>query len=327
MAEPTFEPVAIATNAGVAPRVPTALTDPTGEVGSIYTTRTAHWEGLPFSSITKVIDLTDEARLIDLTDDTPFVAGYHRTAEELRALEERILSYVPADAVAESGLVFVEMSGLSAVSDWFRTSEMNLGWGDMPVWMTGYEHVTRCFAVCDFHADGGPAIVRGFRLGIGALGAGTTGSQVVDSLLGQVTLDEVRAFHQIDDVRACWDVSSFFTVPGRKRTDRHPFGYAPYAYLGIFRRALQCNVPVGFSYTNRLTDESLAKNLIPQVPLAGRDLRAPTIEGYEYNADMKAFVLSAFDGGEMLFDPGHEYSAMIASFRNTPMAHVLIRTE
>lgn len=313
--------------AAVATRVPIALTEGSGVVGPSYTSRTMHWEGVAFSSVTQVIDLTEEARLIDLSTDAPFVAGYHRTAQELAILEQRILSYVPAEAIPESGLVFVEMSGLSSVSDWFRTSEMNLEWGDMPVWMIGFEHAARCFALCDFGAEGGPAIVRGFRVGIGALGAGRSGSQVVDSLLNQVSVEEICAFHGVDDLRRCWDITSFFTVPGHKRNGRYPFGYAPYAYLGIFRRALQCDMPMGISFTNRLTDDSLAKSMIPSVALAGRDLRAPAVEGYEYNVEMKAFVLPAFDGGAMLFDPGHEYSPMLEAFRNTPMANVLVRTE
>ncbi len=327
MAEPTKETTVGTANAVVTPRVPAALTDPTGEIGSRFAARAEHWEGFAFSSITKIIDLTDDARLIDITTDAPFVAGYHRSDEDLRALENRILGYIPTEVVPDSGLVLVEMSGLSAASDWFRTSEMKLGWGDMPVWMMGYEHGIRCLALCDVLADGGPAIVRGLRLGVGALGAGTTGSQVVDSLLDQVTVEEVLAFHQIDDIRDCWDVTSFFTVPGRKRNDRHPFGYAPYAYLVLVRRALQCNATLGFSYTNALSDDSLAKNVMATVPLAGRDLRAPVVEGHEYNAEMKAFTLDPFDAGVVLFDPGHERSALMAPFRNTPVAHVLVRTE
>ena len=311
----------------VAPRLPTALLEGATVLGPMYAARTAHWEGVGFSSVTQVIDLTEEARLIDLSVDSPFLAGYHRTAKELATLEQRILSYVPAAAIPGSGLVFVEMSGLSSVSDWFRTSEMNLGWGDMPVWMIGFEHAARCFALCDFGADDGPAIVRGFRIGIGALGAGRSGSQVVDSLLSQVSVEEICAFHGVDDLRRCWDITSFFTVPGHKRNGRYPFGYAPYAYLGIFRRALQCDMPMGISFTNRLTDDSLAKSMIPTVALAGRDLRAAAVEGYEYNVEMKAFVLPAFDGGAMLFDPGHEHSPMLQAFRNTPMANVLVRTE
>ncbi len=313
--------------AAVATRVPLALTDGSSVVGPSFALRSAHWEHVAFSSVAQVIDLTEEARLIDLSVDSPFVAGYHRTPEELAILEQRILSYVPVEAIPASGLVFVEMSGLSSASDWFRTSEMNLEWGDMPVWMIGFEHAARCFALCDFGAVDGPAIVRGFRVGIGALGAGRTGSQVVDSLLDQVSVEEILAFHGIDDLRRCWDVTSFFTVPGHKRNDRYPFGYAPYAYLGIFRRALQCDMPMGISYTNRLTDDSLAKSMIPSVALAGRDLRAPAVEGYEYNVEMKAFVLPTFDGGAMLFDPGHEYGPMLEPFRNTPMANVLVRTE
>jgi hypothetical protein len=312
MAEPTTETTPGTTNAGTTSRVPAALTDPSGEIGARFAARSSHWEGFPFSSITKVIDLTDDARLIDLTDDAPFVAGYHRSDRELHTLEQRILGYVPREVVPDSGLVLVEMSGLSTASDWFRTSEMNLKWGDMPVWMTGYEHGVRCFAVCDFLAEGGPAI---------------TGSQVVDSLLGQVTVEEILAFHQIDDIRDGWDVTSFFTVPGRKRNDRHPFGYAPYAYLVLVRRALECNAVLGFSFTNGLSDDSLAKNVMATVPLAGRDLRAPVVEGYEYNAEMKAFTLDPFDAGTVLFDPGHERSALVAPFRNTPIAHVLVQTE
>ena len=329
MAEPQPDELILPGVAGatVAPRVPLALTEGSDVVGASYTSRTAHWEGVAFSSVTPVIDLTDNARLIDLSAESPFVAGYHRNFEELAVLEQRILSYVPSEAVPDSGLVVVEMSGLSSASDWFRTSEMNLEWGDMPVWMVGFEHAARCFALCDFGAEAGPAIVRGLRLGIGALGAGQTGSQVVDSLLDQVGVEEICAFHGIDDLRTCWDITSFFRVPGHKRNERFPFGYAPYAYLGIFRRALQCDVPMGLSFTNRLTDESLAKSMVPTVALAGRDLRAPEVEGYEYNAEMKAFVLPAFDGGAMFFDPGHEYNSMLESFRNTPMANVIVRTE
>lgn len=283
-----------------------------------------------------VIDLTSDEAVIDLTrlpgppagdGFNPHTPGYHRTEEECRELERRIISLIPADAVPASGVVMMSIDGASPLVDLSRTREMQLGWGDLPTYMHGYEAAATNMMLVDFRRPDGPAIVMAGRLVDGSLTPPTSsGSQVIDSLSDRISADEVVRWLGRTTLRDCWDVTTFYTVTDLARSERFPFGYAPLGYVGLCRYAFWKTVPLFFSYVNDATMRSFERVGITWRDVADRELRAPLVDGWEYNSSFKAVVQSIIDLSLPLFDPDHVFNPIVETYRAMDLPTVVVES-
>ncbi len=283
------------------------------------------WPDLATEYVVDVLDLTESPRMIDLVAESPFIAGYHRSDEDMAAMEQRILSYVPREVLGESQLAMVILDGLNPLVDWSRTREIGLEWTEMAEYMHGYEHAARFFGVCDFGLDGGPRIVYAGRMFDGRkMGPESCGSQVVDGLVGEITPEEVCAFHGIDDLRKVWESSSMYRIKDIPRTDRYPFGYGAFAYLGVIRMAIEEDVSAILSYVNDATARQLVRQGIPSVPLGGRLLKPHSEEGSAYFDDFAAYGYPLMDAADSMLNVNSELSEFLDLFRKPALPRIVV---
>lgn len=283
------------------------------------------WPDLQTQPVVDVLDLTESNRTIDLVAESPFLRGYHRSDEEMATMEERILGYVPRELLGESQLAVVVLDGLHPLVDWSRTREIGLDWSEMASYMHGYEHAARFFAFCDFGLEQGPRIVYGGRMFDGRkVGPESTGSQVVDGLIGEVTAAEVCAFHDIDDLHKCWESSSMYRIKDIPRTDRYPFGYGAFAYIAVIRMAIEEDVSGILSYVNEATARQLVRQGMASVPLCGRELKPHSEEGSAYFDDFAAYAYPLMGAANSLFSINPEMSPFLDPFRQAALPRIVV---
>ena len=284
------------------------------------------WPYLATEHVVDVLDLAESKRTIDLIAESPFVGGYHRSDEDMAAMEQRVLGYVPREVLGESQLAMVVLDGLHPLVDWSRTREIGLDWSEMPAYMHGYEHAARFFAFCDFGLQQGPRIVFAGRMFDGRkMGPESTGSQVVDALLGQITPEEVCSFHGIDDLHKVWESSSMYRIKDIPRNDRYPFGYGAFAYLGVIRMAIEDDVSAILSYVNEATARQLVRQGIPSVPLGGRELKPRSDEGSAYFEDCAAYGYPLMEAADSMLNANAESSEFLDLFRKPALPRVVVR--
>jgi hypothetical protein len=281
------------------------------------------WVNTEVETRVKVID-ERTGPIIDLTRDEPWTAGYHRSAAELEALERTIVSMIDPELAALSGLVLVEVDPASPLSDFTRTKELEFGWEDLPVYMKGYEHATPASLLVDFDRPDGPRIVFAGRSVRGhLLGPQSCGSQVIDTV-EHVTPAEVRAYYGIPDLHACFDITTAYRVRGLERSRRHN-EYFAHMFMVMSRVSLAANVPYFMAYMNPLSKNAVDRLGLPMAPLCGKEIVAPLVEGYEYNAAFQTIAIAADEVFRSLYDPHHELAPFVEPFRSVNIPVLEIR--
>jgi hypothetical protein len=276
------------------------------------------------SSRVSVIDVTSLDAVIDLRATSP--ADRYREAHDDSALLLRELrAELPNVAFEEgNGVVGVFAHGESRYGDIVRAVEIDQGWGDMPTYMDGYEHASVFFLWFDNSAGGQRDLVHCGRLLRGDLLASTScGSQVVDTALAHldapVTVDEVLTFHQIADIRSCWDIVSSISLNSRGVT-RTPYGLLSFR-MGLDLLAAH-DVPKAFSWINPLTQRSFRRLAMPATQLCGRTIPAPQIDGYEYNEGFFAGCQDVIESRAGLMNTRHKAGSYVATARDWPLSFV-----
>ena len=74
------------------------------------------WPYLATEHVVDVLDLAESKRTIDLIAESPFVGGYHRSDEDMAAMEQRVLGYVPREvlggiAICDGGVGWAPSAG------------------------------------------------------------------------------------------------------------------------------------------------------------------------------------------------------------------------
>jgi hypothetical protein len=289
------------------------------------------WRGHHHVDDRTVIDLTDGSKIPNLSNGLgntePYRDGYFRTPAEMAELEQIILSLVPDDMGINgpSGLVAIGIDGDCALSDWGRTMEMSYNWYDMPEWMAGYEAASMIAIVADFHYPTGPKITIAGRNIIGPrTDPASTGSQVVDSVLDQVTTEDILRHHELTDLRASMDFTTYYRVPNT-RSKVHKAGYAPYLLLAGLREFIRFDCESSFGYTNRLSEQSLERQFFPSEQIAGKEVRAPLVGGHEYNAEYIAIYLNMRSYADLAFNPESPFASMLEPLVMTPVPGLRIK--
>ncbi len=271
-----------------------------------------------------VIDLTLPGAVIDLRAASP-AERYREARDDMAMLLGELRAELPNDAFeAGNGVVGVFAHGESRYGDIVRAVEIDQGWGDMPTYMDGYEHASVFFLWFDNSADGERELVHCGRLLRGDLLSSTScGSQVVDTALAhvdaQVTVDEVLAFHQIADIRSCWDIVSSISLNSRRVT-RTPYGLLSFR-MGLDLLAAH-DVPKAFSWINPLTQRSFRRLSMPATQLCGRTIPAPKIDGYEYNEGFFAGCQDVIESRSGLMNTRHKTGSYVATARDWPLSFV-----
>jgi hypothetical protein len=304
--------------------------DPT-LVGSRYADAAQRWRGHHHSDDRTIVDLTDGSKIPNLNNGLgttePYRDGYFRTPAQMAEMEQVILSLVPDDMGINgpSGLVAIGIDGACALSDWGRTMEMSYNWYDMPEWMAGYEAASMVAIVADFHYPAGPRITIAGRNIVGSrTDPASTGSQVVDSVLDQVTTDEILRHHELTDLRACTDFTTYYRVPNT-RNKAHKIGYAPYLMMAGLRDFIRFDCESAFGYVNRLSEQSLDRQLFPSEGIAGKEVRAPLVGGHDYNAEYVAVYLNMRSYADLAFNPESPFAEIMEPLIATPIPGLRVR--
>jgi hypothetical protein len=277
---------------------------------------------------TKVEVIDEQTRtIIDLTADEPWRAGYFRTDQEILDLEQKLIGLIDPEVAALSGLVMVETDAASPLTDITRSLEMKFGWEDLPVYMHGYEHAAPGSYLVDFDRPTPRIVFAGRGVRGPMLGPQSSGSQVIDSV-EHVTAAEVRSYYGIPDLHACFDVTTVYRRKGVERAKAQK-DYFAYIFLVMTRVAFEANVPYLMAYMNPLSKMAVDRLGYPTEPLCGREIQAPLVEGYEYNADFQATAIPADFLYDTLFNPNHALAAFVEPLRsvNVPMVNVRVAAD
>ena len=269
-----------------------------------------------------VIDITSSEAVIDLRAASP-QERYREARDDAGFLLKELSAEIPGEAFsAGDGVVGVLAQGESKYGDIVRATELEMGWGDMPTYMDGYEHASVFFFWFDNSIQRTPELAHCGRLLRGdRLPPTSSGSQVVDSALSEVTVESVRAFHQIADIRRCWDITSSVSL-NRRGVTRIPYGLLSFR-MGLDLLAAH-DAPKAFSWLNPLTQRTFRRLSMPATQLCGRTIAAPQIDGYSYNKSFVAGCQDVVDSRAGLMHTRHEVGSYAATIRDWPMSLVTL---